>query len=68
MELRINGKTNELPDGATVIDAIRRAGVDLNASGVAAALNDTVVPREAWANTELKHGDFVEIIRAVAGG
>jgi sulfur carrier protein len=37
-------------------------------SGVAAALNETVVPRSHWAATELAEGDRVEILTAVQGG
>lgn len=36
--------------------------------GVAAAVNDRVVPRSAWATTELHAGDRVEIVTAVQGG
>jgi sulfur carrier protein len=37
-------------------------------SGVAAALNETVVPRGRWAATALSDGDRVEILTAVQGG
>lgn len=68
MELKINGKTRELADGATVSDAVAEAGVAPDASGVAVAVNDAVVPRAQWSATPLRSGDFVEIIHAVAGG
>ena len=37
-------------------------------SGVAAAVNDAVVPRGAWAATALSDGDHVEVLTAVQGG
>ncbi len=37
-------------------------------SGVAAALNETVVPRAQWPNTSLSEGDRVEVLTAVQGG
>lgn len=37
-------------------------------SGVAAALNETVVPRTRWAATPLSDGDRVEVLTAVQGG
>jgi sulfur carrier protein len=37
-------------------------------SGVAAAVNETVVPRARWADTRLADGDRVEILTAVQGG
>jgi sulfur carrier protein len=36
--------------------------------GVAAALNETVVPRTRWAATALSDGDRVEILTAAQGG
>jgi sulfur carrier protein len=46
-----------------VVAALTRAP-----SGVAAALNETVVPRARWAATRLRDGDRVEILTAVQGG
>ncbi|MET9556454.1 sulfur carrier protein ThiS [Streptomyces sp. NPDC006645] len=37
-------------------------------SGVAAALNETVVPRGHWSATTLRDGDRVEVLTAVQGG
>ncbi|MEV3853552.1 sulfur carrier protein ThiS [Streptomyces sp. NPDC050095] len=37
-------------------------------SGVAAALNETVVPRTQWPLTALSEGDRVEVLTAVQGG
>ena len=37
-------------------------------TGVAAALNETVVPRSRWSATVLADGDRVEILTAVQGG
>ncbi|MFD4118151.1 sulfur carrier protein ThiS [Streptomyces niveus] len=37
-------------------------------SGVAAALNETVVPRGRWSATMLSEGDRVEVLTAVQGG
>jgi sulfur carrier protein len=37
-------------------------------SGVAAAVNETVVPRGRWAATVLAEGDRVEVLTAVQGG
>ncbi|WP_065849316.1 sulfur carrier protein ThiS, partial [Streptomyces mutomycini] len=37
-------------------------------SGVAAAVNETVVPRGRWSATALAGGDRVEVLTAVQGG
>lgn len=60
------------PSGAVPGTAVGTAPdvlADLSAPvGVAAAVNDRVVPRSAWATTELHAGDRVEIVTAVQGG
>ncbi|WP_063835949.1 sulfur carrier protein ThiS [Actinacidiphila yeochonensis] len=38
------------------------------APGIAAAVNEAVVPRSRWAATPLRDGDRVEILTAVQGG
>jgi sulfur carrier protein len=68
MEIRINGKTSSVAADSTVADIVRSLGVDENASGVAVAVNDSVLPKRDWASRRLAAGDVVEIIRAVQGG
>ena len=36
--------------------------------GVALAVNNKIVPRTTWAETEIKEGDNVTIIKAAFGG
>jgi sulfur carrier protein len=43
-------------------------GTDTVGPGIAAALNEAVVPRSRWAATLLRDGDRVEILTAVQGG
>ncbi len=52
----------------TVADLLRDLGLDPQRSGIAVALNDTVVPRSEWEERVLQPGDRVEVVRAVAGG
>jgi len=68
VEIRINGKRSAVDATATVADVVRQYGVDEDASGVAIAVNDTVVPKREWATRRITAGDVVEIIRAVQGG
>jgi len=64
--VHVNGAPRVLPSplglDALVAEFTRSAG------GVAAALNETVVPRAHWAATTLADGDRVEILTAVQGG
>ncbi|MEU6157261.1 sulfur carrier protein ThiS [Streptomyces sp. NPDC047130] len=64
--VRVNGAPRELAAG-TALDAVV-ALLTPARSGVAAAVNETVVPRDRWAGTPLADGDRVEILTAVQGG
>ena len=66
VQVKLNGEPHELPDGATLADAV--AEVTKLASGVAAAVNGDVVPRGSWAAAPLRDGDQVEVVTAVQGG
>lgn len=63
----VNGRTCELGDSA-VDAAVRALGVDPGQTGIAVALNGTVVPRGRWSLTRLRDGDHVEVLTAAQGG
>lgn len=69
MKVRLNGSTQELPDDATVADAVaviaQRAS---SARGIAVAVNGEVVSRSRWNEVRLAAEDRVEVLRAVGGG
>lgn len=62
----VNGERRLVASG-TVLDALV-ATLTVAPSGVAAALNETVVPRGQWSSTALAEGDRVEVLTAVQGG
>ncbi|GLW72933.1 thiamine biosynthesis protein ThiS [Kitasatospora phosalacinea] len=64
--LTVNGEPRTLP-ATTTLDALV-AEVSAANTGVAAAVNETVVPRSSWPATPLGAGDRVEILTAVQGG
>lgn len=66
MILMINGDSHELPERATVADAL--AAIDAPAKGIAVALDGQVVRRADWASTGLSEGAVVEVLTAVQGG
>ena len=68
MIVALNGRQAELPDGATVADAVREAGAADESRGVAVAVDGEVVRRTEWAMTKLKSDQTVEVVRAVQGG
>ncbi len=68
LTVTINGESRELPDGATVADAVRAVGAPDDGRGVAAAVDGEVVPRGAWTSRTLVADDRVEVLQAVQGG
>jgi thiazole synthase len=68
VRVELNGEPLELPDGASVEDAVRASGAGEGARGVAVALDGVVVPRAAWDSTPLAPGQSVEVLAAIQGG
>lgn len=68
MRIDLNGEPRELPEGATLADAVRESGAECEARGVAVALDGEVVPRGEWGSTPLAQGRRVEVLAAIQGG
>ncbi len=66
ISVEVNGETRAVSEGL-MLDALV-ATLTAAPSGVAAAVNETVVPRGAWRTTALRGGDRVEVLTAVQGG
>ncbi|WP_329194590.1 MULTISPECIES: sulfur carrier protein ThiS [unclassified Streptomyces] len=66
MTISVNGEPREVAAGTT-LDAVV-ATLTAAPKGVAAALNETVVPRGQWPHTVVGDGDRVEVLTAVQGG
>ncbi|MGW3915118.1 sulfur carrier protein ThiS [Streptomyces sp. NPDC005070] len=66
MNILVNGERRRI-DAGTALDTLV-ATLTASSSGVAAALNETVVPRAQWPSTALAEGDRVEVLTAVQGG
>jgi sulfur carrier protein len=66
MQLRVNGKELEVPEGITVAGLLAR--IRAEERPVAVAVNGDVVPRAGHEQHRLRRGDVVEVIEAVAGG
>lgn len=62
----LNGDVRDVAPGTTL--GVLVATLTTARSGVAAALNETVVPRTRWSSTALSAGDRVEVLTAVQGG
>ncbi|MEU3515935.1 sulfur carrier protein ThiS [Streptomyces sp. NPDC006654] len=66
MNISVNGERREIAPG-TALDTLVKS-LTAAPSGVAAAVNETVVPRAQWPATGLAEGDRVEVLTAVQGG
>ncbi|RSO01265.1 thiamine biosynthesis protein ThiS [Streptomyces sp. WAC 05379] len=66
VSISVNGERRYIEPG-TALDTLV-SSVTTAPSGVAAALNETVVPRAQWPSTPLSEGDRVEVLTAVQGG
>ena len=66
-QIRVNGQ-DELLEVATLAALLQEKTVDTGQRGIAVALNGAIVPRTAWAQTTLRAGDSIEIVRVLQGG
>jgi sulfur carrier protein len=64
----LNGEASDLSAGETVAAALRLLGLELDASGVAVAVDGEVVPRGAWGSFALSKDARVEVLTAMQGG
>jgi sulfur carrier protein len=66
-QIRVNGQY-ELLGVATLAALLQEKAVDTGKRGIAVAVNGAIVPRAAWAQTMLRGGDRIEIVRVLQGG
>jgi len=65
--IHVNGR-EELLAAATVADLLAARGIGTGTAAVAVALNGAVIRRGQWADTPLRPGDELEIVRPFQGG
>ena len=68
MKISINGIHKEFDSKTSMLDAVTAELNGKESKGIAAALNDTIVPKQKWQETELNENDRIEIVYAVQGG
>lgn len=66
IELRVNGKSVELPGPTPLLDYVRELGIDSRA--IAVEVNGEILQHNNYAGCTLTDGDVVEIVRMVGGG
>jgi sulfur carrier protein len=66
MQISVNGKSRQVPDGATAAQLVELLG--LAGRRLAMEVNGEILPRSRHADHSLDPGDRVEIVHAVGGG
>ncbi|MCA1853330.1 MAG: sulfur carrier protein ThiS [Beggiatoa sp.] len=65
MQIIVNGKERELPEGLTLAGLLEALGIR---GRFAVEVNGEIVPRGRYATDGLKESDRVEVVRAIGGG
>lgn len=66
MQVVVNGARQEVPEGTTVSELVRKLGLSKHAC--AAEVNKALVPRREQEGRALADGDVVELVTLVGGG
>jgi sulfur carrier protein len=66
MQVTVNGRAMEVPEGCTVARLLEQ--VQLDPGRVAVERNLDIVPRKTYGSTALAPGDQLEIVTFVGGG
>jgi len=65
----VNGEERTVPNGYPLTDVLRDLEIDPDeSSGVAVAINESVIRRQDWEGVTLAEDDTVEVIQAQQGG
>jgi sulfur carrier protein len=64
----LNGERSDVRAGETVATVLGRLGLDMEARGVAVAVDGEVVPRAQWGSFTVGEHARVEVLTAMQGG
>jgi|VirMetMinimDraft_7_1064189.scaffolds.fasta_scaffold56472_2 sulfur carrier protein len=67
MTISVNQKEHSYPAPLTLVDLVKQLG-KAEKTGIAIAVNNSVIPKNNWTNLLLKDQDKVTIITATQGG
>ncbi len=68
MKIKLNGKEIVLNNVLTLKKLIEEELKTAEPKGVAAAVNEMIIPKQKWEETIIKENDEIEIVHAVQGG
>ncbi len=66
MKIAVNGTADQFPDNSTIRDIVVSKAPE--GETLIVLLNGEMIDRDSWAETLLKSGDKLEIVRVVGGG
>ena len=66
ISITINGKALEVKAGQSLTKLLEEQGHKLD--GTAIAINETIVPKQKWAETVVENDAHIDIFNVVAGG
>jgi thiamine biosynthesis protein ThiS len=64
--IQVNGETRETVAGTTITALLTQLG--LNSGRIAIEYNLHILPKTQWDDTQVAHGDRLEIVQFVGGG
>jgi sulfur carrier protein len=64
----LNGQSSDVGAGESIAAVLIRLGLDVDARGVAVAVDGEVVPRARWRSFALGEDARVEVLTAMQGG
>jgi len=67
MNIYVNSKLQELPESAKITDALQSLNITAR-SGIAIAINNSVIPKTEWSTHSLQADDQLTLIKATQGG
>lgn len=66
MRIKLNNEIVEIESSFTLQTLLDK--YQISETGLAAAINDTVIPHSSWASTPLSEHDEITLFQAIAGG
>ena len=66
LKIFINGDLKKFPQETNIVSVLE--SLDISSKHIAIELNENLVFRSDWQETNLKDGDKVEIVKAIGGG
>ncbi len=68
MNIKVNGETKKVLPGLTLHQLLLDLKINPSRPGIAVAVNQEVILRNQWGETEIQPESEIEIIRAAQGG